>query len=216
MLKALIALGGEEVTEEALTDLLWPESEGDAAASAFSTTLQRVRNIVGQEKAIQLREGRLSLDPRYCWTDVRAFERMAEQAEAAWKTPGSSDEALSLSRRTAELYKGHFLPAEDGLAWTVSYRERFKSKFFRVIMKMGNHLEKAREWDEAIANYERALEIDDLAESVYCRIMLCYQRLGRIAEAVSVYQRCRAVLAATIGINPSEETEALYSSLRSR
>ncbi len=66
LLKALIAFGGSEVPEEKITDLLWPDSDGDAAHSAFSTTLQRLRSLAGSEKALLLQERRLSLDPRFC------------------------------------------------------------------------------------------------------------------------------------------------------
>jgi DNA-binding SARP family transcriptional activator len=36
-----------------------------------------------------------------------------------------------------------------------------------------------------------------------------YQRLGRRAEALVLYQRCRATLAATLGMSPSPEIEAV-------
>jgi len=42
--------------------------------------------------------------------------------------------------------------------------------------------------------------------------MICYQRLGRKAEALSVYKRCKTVFA-SYGIQPSEETEALHGEL---
>ena len=66
MLKALIAFGGRDVSEEQLSDALWPDADGDAAHSASSTTIQRLRLLIGDARAIQVKEGRVSLDPRYC------------------------------------------------------------------------------------------------------------------------------------------------------
>jgi DNA-binding SARP family transcriptional activator len=43
--------------------------------------------------------------------------------------------------------------------------------------------------------------------------MGCYGRLGRKAEAVSVYKRCRKALSTHLGVDPSRGTEALYRSL---
>jgi DNA-binding SARP family transcriptional activator len=43
--------------------------------------------------------------------------------------------------------------------------------------------------------------------------MACYQRLGRRAEGLAAYQRCRAALAAGLGVTPSDETEALRHAL---
>ena len=55
LLKAIIALGGRDVSEEELTDLLWPDADGDSAHRVFDTTLYRLRHLLGVEKAIELR-----------------------------------------------------------------------------------------------------------------------------------------------------------------
>src|SRR3990172_11548238 len=56
LLKALIALGGKDVAEGQITDLLWPESEGDMAHQSFATNLRRLRQLLGEERALVLRE----------------------------------------------------------------------------------------------------------------------------------------------------------------
>ncbi len=70
MLKALIAFGGKDVGETRLSDALWPDAEGDAARTSFDTTLHRLRKLIGNDKAIVINEGLLSLDDRKVWTDV--------------------------------------------------------------------------------------------------------------------------------------------------
>ncbi|NNG47813.1 MAG: hypothetical protein HKM86_11955, partial [Deltaproteobacteria bacterium] len=76
MLKVLVALGGKDVPEEQMTDILWPEAEGDLAHQSFATTLRRLRKLLGNEKAVSLREGRVTLDTRHCWVDAVAFESL--------------------------------------------------------------------------------------------------------------------------------------------
>ena len=61
LLKALIALGGREVHQEAIEDLLWPEAEGDAARFSFKTTLGRLRRLMGGENVIELKDRKLTL-----------------------------------------------------------------------------------------------------------------------------------------------------------
>jgi LuxR family transcriptional regulator, maltose regulon positive regulatory protein len=56
--------------------------------------------------------------------------------------------------------------------------------------------------------------VDELAEELYRRLMGCYQRLGRRAEALAAYECCRRTLAATLGIAPSAATDALRQALR--
>ncbi|HTP66688.1 MAG TPA: AAA family ATPase, partial [Geobacteraceae bacterium] len=62
LLKMLIALGGEGVREEQLTDLLWPEADGDRAHSVFTTTLSRLRRLIGFAEAIEIHSGKVSIN----------------------------------------------------------------------------------------------------------------------------------------------------------
>jgi DNA-binding SARP family transcriptional activator len=75
--------------------------------------------------------------------------------------------------------------------------------------------EERKEWDKAIDCYKKGLETDDLVEEFYRRIILCYQRLGRHAEALSVYNRCKKTLSA-YGVEPSEEMERMYGQIKAR
>lgn len=216
VLKAMIALGVKDVKEEQLTDLLWPEAEGDAAHSAFTTTLSRLRQLLGIEKAIKFQEGRLILDPCYCWVDAWAFERIFGEAEALWKDSQSKDKikgALQLTEKTIGMYKGHFLQSDAENLWTASYRERLRNKFLRLILRLGNYMEQNEQWEGAVENFQRAIEIDDLAEEFYQHLMICYHRVGQQVRAIEVYRQCRNTLFTVLGVEPSSKTEAIYNSL---
>ena len=67
---------------------------------------------------------------------------------------------------------------------------------------------------QAAALYSRALELDNLAESLYRRLMTCYRELGEVAEALQVYRRCRDMLSIVLSASPSIETEAVRTTLR--
>jgi DNA-binding SARP family transcriptional activator len=68
--------------------------------------------------------------------------------------------------------------------------------------------------EHALECYQKGLEVDDLIEEFYQRMMKCYYQLGRRAEALSVYKRCSEVLSSVLGIEPSEETVALARELK--
>ncbi len=72
MLKALISFGGRNVAEEKIADLLWPESDGDSAHSAFKTTMHRLRQILDCPEAIIVKGGRVSIDQKIVWVDAWA------------------------------------------------------------------------------------------------------------------------------------------------
>ena len=214
MLKALIALGGREVREEQIADLLWSESDGDASHISFLTTLHRLRKLLDHEKAIQYREGRLTLNDKYCWVDIWAFEQILGQAESQWND-GLTETAVQFIEKALEMYKGPFLAEDMDQSWGISMRERLISKFLRNLNRLAHHWGEVGEWEKAVEYYEKGLEVNDLIEELYQQLMTCYQRLGRKAEALAVYHRCRKTLHAALGIEPSPKTEAIYRSILS-
>src|SRR5271168_4925103 len=74
LLQALIAFGGTEVGAGKLADLLWPDSEGDAAYHALESALYRLRQLLGESSAVAMAGGKLTLDRRQFWVDVWTFE----------------------------------------------------------------------------------------------------------------------------------------------
>jgi DNA-binding SARP family transcriptional activator len=214
MLKALIAFGGKEVREDQIEDALWPEADGDIAHQSFKITLHRLRKLIGYEKAIQLQEGRLTLDPRHCWVDVWAFEQILEQADAQWKK-GWEESAVKLIGKSLEIYKGVFLGREIEQPWGTSMSERLRGKFLRSVGKLALYWQQADQWEKALEYYQKGIEVDALAEEFYQGLMTCYHRLGRRSEALRVYQRCKKNLSSALGIGPSAKTDSIYRLLRS-
>jgi DNA-binding SARP family transcriptional activator len=211
LLKALIALGGREVSEAKLAEFLWAEADGDLAHHSFEVALSRLRKLLGKEDALVLKEGRLSLSKRHCWVDVWAFERSLGQAEKAWKE-GNQAEAIPLFEKALSLYRGPFLRSEETI-WAESPREKLRSGFLRAAAQLGRCFEDRERWDEAAFCYEKGIDEDDLAEEFYRRLMVCHIRRGRESEALSVYRRCRKTLSSVLGVDPSAETQSIAESL---
>ena len=78
---------------------------------------------------------------------------------------------------------------------------------------LGNFWERKEYWESAIQCYQKCLEADNLAEGIYRKLMLCYQKLERLAEAIETYERCRKAFLAVLKIEPSPETTLLYQNL---
>lgn len=199
MLKALVAFGGRNVSEEMLTEALWPDAEGDAGHQVFATTLHRLRKLLSVDDAIRQEDKRLTLDARYVWVDVWAFERALSHDAINDRHPESA----------RSLYHGSFLAGEMQ-SWALASRERLRSKFLRMVVHHGSNLEQAGQWGEAVAWYQQGLDTDPLAEELYRGLMRCYARLGRPTEAQAIYDRCRAILTQMLGVEPSRETKELW------
>lgn len=201
LLKALIAFGGRDVNEIQLIDALWPDAEGDAAHQAFRITLHRLRQFLGDEKAVIVRDGCITLDASRCWVDVWAFERLAGKTRDM--------DSTSHAEKFLDLYQGHFLAKESEESWALPLRERLRSKFLRQVEQLGRQFEHAGTWEQAITCYRKGLETDPLAELLYQRLIACYQQQGRRVEALGVYQRCRTMFSALLGVEPSPTTTCL-------
>jgi DNA-binding SARP family transcriptional activator len=214
LLKALVALGSERVEASRLAALLWPGADGDAAKGSFDTTLYRLRKLLGRDDVLVLAEGKLSLDRRTCWLDVWAFERLARDADAPASTGDlAAQEPARLGRAVLDAYPGHFLAADEDAPWAIELRDRLRSKLGRTVAGIGHRLQTAGRWADAVALYERALELDNLAEALYRELMICHRELGQPAAALQTYRRCRELLSVVLGLSPSAETEAVRRSL---
>jgi len=200
MLKALVALGGRNVDASMLTAKLWPDAEGDDAKTSFDSGLYRLRKLLDVDGALTLAEGRLSLDHRVVWLDVWAFERALDA------TPPDVEAALSC-------YRGHFLGLEAPAPWALPLRDRLQARLARAALARGQALEAEQEFAAARALYERVLELDNLAEAVYRRLMVCQRELGDPAGALTTYRRCRELLSIVLGRKPAAETEAIRATL---
>jgi DNA-binding SARP family transcriptional activator len=215
LLKALIALGGRSVAEFNLTEALWPDADGDMQHQSFATTLHRLRRILGDKEMIDFNDGLISLNPRYCWVDAWAFERLLSHAESESRKSGRKN-ALSAARyaeKAIGLYRGNFLPQNNMDHWSIHLRERLKSRFLRGVSFLGRSLEKLEEQEKALTFYLQAQEIDPLVEEFYQRLMICYHRMGRNGDAVLVFRRCLKNFHKLLKISPSVQTRALFNNL---
>lgn len=215
MLRMLIAHGGVRVQATAIIEQLWPSAEGDAGKTSFDSNLHRLRRLIGVDDVLLTSEGTLSFDPSKCWIDTKALDDVVTRVErVAHTSSGSPGQAVvPVMKELLQLYAGHFLDSETQEAWAVAARDRFRAKFIRAVAVVGSSLEATREWEQAAALFSRALELDNLAEALYRRLMICYRELGEPAEALNVYRRCREMLSIVLGVKPSPETEAIRATL---
>jgi DNA-binding SARP family transcriptional activator len=212
LIKILVAFGGRNVARTRISDSLWPDAEGDKADQALTTTLYRLRRLLGHEKAVQAQDGKLSINSSYCWVDCWAFEGLLSMVQEASKL-GDLDSQIGLIEKALAHYNGLFLAGDTLEPWAVSRRERFRSKYLQAVCLIGDGLESTEQWERAADYFLRSLDIDDLSEEIYQRHMGCLQKLGRHAEALSVYEHCKTTLDAAFGLPPSFKTRQIRNSI---
>ena len=216
MLKVIIGRGGRDVGEEHVTEAMWPRIDGDSAHTSFTTTLHRLRKLLGEDRAVVLSESKLTLDGRYVWTDCWAFEQLTARADQLLRGPRERIEAeklAALSDRLLELYGGPFLGNEPEEGWSLPMRDRLRTRFVRCIGDISRYWQNAGQPERAAGLLERALETDGVAENLYRYLMLSYSQLGRQGDAAETYNRCRRALATALKVEPSADTRALYEKI---
>ncbi len=222
LLQALIALGSEHVRLERLGDALWPHVDSDYALRSLNTTLHRLRKLLGDDTAVLLQSGELSLSRHHFWLDTWAFEQSADAAlalcaagqGAAGLGAEQAEELLRLARQALAHYRGPLLPERTDDAWTIAPRERYRVRLQRLLSTVCEALEPSLGVEAAADLCRHALECEPLSEPICRRLMQTLKSAGRGAEAVEVYQRSRALIRAELKAEPSAATQELYQSIR--
>ncbi len=209
LLKALVAFGGRDVPEALISEALWPDAEGDSAHNVFTTTLSRLRKLLGPDTLL-VRNGRLSLNDRLCWLDAWAFERaLLALEDILSRQPDDAAVVARAAERVFDLCGVESLANDPDEGWQRAQRERQRIRLMHGLRRLVEYHQQHSDCTGVIGLLERILRLDPYEEFTYRGLMRCYAGLGDRAEALAVYQRCRDLLQATFGIEPSETTTRL-------
>jgi LuxR family maltose regulon positive regulatory protein len=178
MLQALVAFGGVDVREETLAEALWPDAEGDAAAQAVSTTLHRLRRLLGND-AIVRADGRLSLNPAQVWVDALACDQR-------WSSLDAADHAAVLA--SLAIYQAPLL-AGVASPWVFLGRERLARKYARAVLWSARALASDGDADPAVVLLEAAIDKEPSVESLHAELISLLRRERRDAEAADAERR---------------------------
>ena len=153
LLLAVVALGDRDVPEASVCDALWPDAEGDAARRALDVTLHRTRRLFADANAVTLAAGKLQVDDKKIWIDVRALEPLLDRiADADEPTLVDLDGLL-------DLYRGSFL-RDESAAWAVQKRTQLRRRFAAVVSRRLRALLERGQAAEALSRALRACEAE--------------------------------------------------------
>jgi LuxR family transcriptional regulator, maltose regulon positive regulatory protein len=208
LLKAIITLGGCDVKYERIADILWPDAEGDSALGNFKITLHRLRQLLG-ESGLSFKDGKLSLDTRRVWLDVWSYERTALKASAEVCKAGHSEVALGLTERARALYRGQFIADDLEQGWLYPQREKLSRSYITIVAYLGERYLSEGNSEGAIALYEKAVELEPLAELLFEGLIKAYNSAGYQAHATQTYRRFESSLWASLRVQPAKRLAQL-------
>ncbi len=205
LLRAMLAHGHDPLPVSLAMQWLWPDADAAAQRKAFDVALLRLRRTLGDARLLHLEGGRLWLDEQWVWSDVAALRALMQRIGSAHGAPLVQLQAWS--RELLALMRGPFLAAEHA-DWVQAARQRYRQRFVVTVSQLAAHIEPL-DPTEATRLYERALDVEPLAESLSRRLMRLHAARGDRAEGLRVYRACRTMLLVAEGLSPSPETRAL-------
>lgn len=207
LLETLVWEGAQRVDQQYLTDLLWPDADGDAARRNFDTTLHRLRRQLGDDRLLVLSEGRLSLDMSLCSTDVAVLRQSMKHLESLVERDTDRTRLLGVQAVVLKQLEG----IRHQAVTNVYNRPpaRLIAELRPKLRRLATHWLQSQVPEHAIAPLEASIRLDPLAETSYRLLMESHLRQRQPGEALAVYVRCREMLLHLLGTRPGKELEDL-------
>jgi predicted ATPase/two-component SAPR family response regulator len=215
-------------SREFLLGLLWPDLPTTAAQNNLRVTwahLQKALRTSVSGAQPYLIGDRLTLrfNPLSDYElDVARFRTLIEDCRLhSHLDQGSCAECSVRLTQALALVRGDFLD-EFSLGdclefdeWLLSQRRHLQVQVTSALEQLAAFHERAGQLAEAERAIRRLLEYDPLSESAYRQLMRVLARADRRSAALDVYETCRRVLAAELGLAPDVETVKLAEQIRS-
>jgi DNA-binding SARP family transcriptional activator len=203
---------------EALAGLLWPDRPDRDALSNLRYTLSSLRRTIGDHAAVP---PFLLITPTTIqfnrasdyWLDVTELERRTADGL-------KRSSATAHLRPAISLYRGSFLegfsvgaasPFEE---WALLRREQIGQQVMTALGRLAAYLEERGEHAEAQVCARQQVVLEPWNEEAHRTLMRTLALNGQRNAALHQYCTCRHLLKAELGVEPAEETTALYEAIR--
>ncbi|HEX6383971.1 MAG TPA: AAA family ATPase [Anaerolineae bacterium] len=220
LLKILITERGHVVAKERLIALLWQDLAPASAANSLRVGISHLRRMLEPELErpadstfiLTRSEGYCFPVTRDCWIDVDAFWDAVARGQY-WARRRRWGLAIAAFRKAEDLYHGDYLEEDPYEDWAIGVRERTREAYLDALAHLAECLARIGQYHQAAAKCEKILANDPVRESIYRQLMVYQYRLGRRAQALRTYERCRQVLLERLGVNPMSQTQALHTKI---
>lgn len=181
LLLAWLALEGP-TPRARLAQLLWPDSEADAARNALRQRLFQLRRQFG--------EGLLAGSAVVSLGEGVAHDLQDADAVLGQAAPDQGGEIA---------------------AWLELQRERRRRRTRQSLVDLADMAEGARDYADALSHAHELRALEPLSEEAHRRVIRLHYLAGDRAAALLAFDRCEQVLKHEVGAPPSPETLALLS-----
>lgn len=202
---------GRAHTRSTLAGLLWGDFPQAAARTNLRKALHQLRKHLADYLSID-RDRVAVAEDADVWIDVVEFDTVLHEIPIA--------EDPERVRDAVELYRGDFLEGfyvQDGPdfeAWRLSEQSRLQKLLLDGLHDLGTYYADHQDLEAAIDMIRRALSVEPWREEAHRHLMTWLALSGQRGAALAQYESCRRVLADELGVEPADETRALYEQIR--
>ena len=203
---------------ETLGGLLWPDRPEPSARNNLRHALAVLRRAIGDHIArpphlLITRETIQFNRASDHWLDVETFGNLVDARQG-------KEAAILQLERAVSLYRGGFL---DGFSvkgspafedWALLTREWIQRRAMAALQWLASEYERCGEYERACELARRQVGLEPWQEEGHRQVMRLLVLTGRRSAALAQYEVCRRALAEELGVEPEEETTALYRRIR--
>ncbi|HEX6306225.1 MAG TPA: protein kinase [Anaerolineales bacterium] len=203
---------------EALAALLWHDVPEPTARTNLRGSLANLRQVIGDYQA----DPPFLLTTRQTIQFNRASDYWLDVATLTTLIEADDLNPLTIERweEAATLYRGDFLegfslkdsPVFD--EWSLLTREYLARQMLSALRRLSAHHEGRGDYPRGVQYASRWVELEPWDEQGHRQLMRLFALDGQRSAALAQYETCRKALAQELGVEPSQETTALYQRIR--
>jgi DNA-binding SARP family transcriptional activator len=208
LLGMLLVRRGGVVSVSALADALWPARPPATVGKSIQIHVHRLRRALVDAAAVQHRPPGYALAMPPANVDIYRFEELAQRGRAALVS-GDRAAAAELFRQATDLHRGPAFQGLDEVDELAIESQRLAELRLAALedriaadLSLNGSAGVVPELEALVAEHP-------LRERFRAQLMTALYRAGRKADALSAYRRGRQILIDELGVEPSEECQAL-------
>jgi DNA-binding SARP family transcriptional activator len=219
VMQFLTAHRHDGVSRDELIAAVWPDADEDTGRHRLHQGVYELRSTLRatgpDHSPIVCVDGGYRINQEVpIWVDVEEFDDLVSIV-ARSVTAQRADEAIELSRRALELYRGDFLCQASDADWTTTERNRLRVRFVLLSVQLGGLLARRGDYGLALAVVDPVLSMEPWNEDATVLKMRCYAQTGARSMAAAAYRSCAEALTCEFGITPAAHTIRVYDQIRS-
>lgn len=206
----------QPVSKADLVDAVWGTRTPPSVETALNALISKLRAAlrklgVPRPHGVASDVGTYQFVVPSAWIDVEDARTAIDRAEGALRSNELSN-AWSSANVAAAITRQPFLPDEDH-PWVQQQRASLQRVWRRALLVLSAVSVRNGEPELGIQHAADALSAEPFDEIACQALMRAHAVAGNRAEALRVYANCRKLFRGELGVEPSEQTAAVFLSI---